>query len=249
MTKLQKQAERFGARIKFGTVDKVDLSGQPLKVVDDEPVETRTLIIATGSSPRAIGLESEVALEKHGVTYCATCDGALPQFRDRPLVVVGGGDSAVEEATYLTRFASQVYLIHRRDSLRASAIMQHRALTHPKIKMVWNTIVTEVTDVAAKKVTGVKLKNIVTGEASTLDCAGLFVAIGHTPNVKVFGGQIALDDHGYIKLHGGTRTNVPGVFAAGDVADSVYRQAVTAAGTGCGAAIEAERYLEALDNP
>ena len=250
MQKLQKQAERFGARIKFGNVDSVDLSGQPLKlVVDDEPVETRTLIIATGSSPRAIGLESEVALEKHGVTYCATCDGALPQFRNQPLVVVGGGDSAVEEATYLTRFASQVYLIHRRDSLRASAIMQHRALTHPKIKMVWNTIVTEVTDVAAKKVTGVKLKNIVTGETSTLDCAGLFVAIGHTPNVKVFGGQIALDDHGYIKLHGGTRTNIAGVFAAGDVADSVYRQATTAAGTGCGAAIEAERYLEALDNP
>jgi thioredoxin reductase (NADPH) len=250
MTKLQKQAERFGARIKFGTLDKVDLSGQPLKlVIDDEPVETRTLIIATGSSPRAIGLESEVALEKHGVTYCATCDGALPQFRNQPLVVVGGGDSAVEEATYLTRFASQVYLVHRRESLRASAIMQHRALTHPKIKMVWNSIVTEVTDVAAKKVTGVKLKNIVTGETSTLDCAGLFVAIGHTPNVKVFGGQIALDDHGYIKLHGGTRTNVPGVFAAGDVADSTYRQAITAAGTGCGAAIEAERFLEALDNP
>ena len=250
MQKLQKQAERFGARVKFGTVDSVDLSSQPLKlVVDDEPVETKTLIIATGSSPRAIGLESEVALEKHGVTYCATCDGALPQFRNQPLVVVGGGDSAVEEATYLTRFASQVYLIHRRDSLRASAIMQHRALTHPKIKMVWNTIVTEVTDVAAKKVTGVKLKNIVTGETSTIDCAGLFVAIGHTPNVKVFGNQIALDNHGYIKLHGGTRTNVPGVFAAGDVADSVYRQAVTAAGTGCGAAIEAERFLEAMDNP
>jgi thioredoxin reductase (NADPH) len=250
MQKLQKQAERFGARIKFGNVDRVDLSGKPLKlIVDDEPFETATLIIATGSSPRSIGLDSEHALEKHGVTYCATCDGALPQFRNQELVVVGGGDSAVEEATYLTRFASKVYLVHRRDSLRASHIMQERALHHPKIEMVWNSVVTEVLDVAQKKVTGVKLKNIVTGETSTLACAGLFVAIGHTPNVKVFGGQIELDEKGYIKLHGGTRTSVPGVFASGDVADSVYRQAITAAGTGCAAAIEAERYLEAMENP
>jgi thioredoxin reductase (NADPH) len=250
MQKLQKQAERFGARVTFGNLDSVDLSGKPLKlVVDGDTIETRTLIIATGSSPRQIGLDSEAALEKYGVTYCATCDGALPQFRNQPLVVVGGGDSAVEEATYLTRFASQVYLVHRRDSLRASQIMQHRALNHPKIKMVWNSVVTEVLDVAQKKVTGVKLKNIVTGETSTLDCAGLFVAIGHTPNVKVFDGQIALDEKGYIKLHGGTRTNVPGVFASGDVADSIYRQAVTAAGTGCAAAIEAERFLEEIDMP
>ena len=250
MQRLQKQAERFGARVKFGTVDSVDFSGQPLKlVVDGDPVETRTLIISTGSSPRQLGLASEVALERHGVTYCATCDGALPQFRNQPLVVVGGGDSAVEEATYLTRFASKVYLIHRRDKLRASAIMEHRALNHPKIEMVWNSVVTEVTDVAAKKVTGVKLKNITTGATSELACAGLFVAIGHSPNVKVFGDQIALDEQGYIKLQGGTRTNVPGVFAAGDVADSIYRQAVTAAGTGCAAAIEAERFLEMADEP
>jgi thioredoxin reductase (NADPH) len=250
MQKLQKQAERFGARVKFGTLESVDLSGQPLKlVIDGDPLETRTLIVATGSSPRQLGLESEIALEKFGVTYCATCDGALPQFRNQPLVVVGGGDSAVEEATYLTRFASQVYLIHRRDALRASAIMEHRALTHPKLKMVWNSVVTEVLDVAQKKVTGVKLKNIVTGETSQLPCAGLFVAIGHTPNVKVFGGQLDLDEKGYIKLHGGTRTNVPGVFASGDVADSVYRQAITAAGTGCAAAIEAERFLEMMENP
>ncbi len=250
MTKLQKQAERFGARVKFGTLESVDLSAQPLKlIVDGDPLETRTLIIATGSSPRQLGLDSEIALEKHGVTYCATCDGALPQFRNQPLVVVGGGDSAVEEATYLTRFASKVYLIHRRDHLRASAIMEHRALNHPKIEMVWNSVVTEVLDVAAKKVTGVKLKNIVTGETSTLACAGLFVAIGHTPNVKVFGGQLELDPMGYIKLHGGTRTSVPGVFAAGDVADSTYRQAVTAAGTGCAAAIEAERFLEMVEEP
>jgi thioredoxin reductase (NADPH) len=250
MQKLQKQAERFGARVKFGNLDSVDFSAQPLKlIIDGDLVEARTVIISTGSSPRSIGLSTEIALEKHGVTYCATCDGALPQFRNQPLVVVGGGDSAVEEATYLTRFASQVYLVHRRDSLRASAIMQHRALTHPKIKMVWNTIVTEVLDVTQNKVTGVKLKNITTGEASTLDCAGLFVAIGHTPNTKVFGGAIETDEKGYITLHGGTRTNVPGVFAAGDVADSVYRQAITAAGTGCAAAIEAERFLEALDHP
>jgi len=244
MQNLQKQAERFGARVKFGNLEGVDFSGRPLKlIVDGDPLETRTVIVATGSSPRGLGLDSERQLEKFGVTYCATCDGALPQFRNQPLVVVGGGDSAVEEATYLTRFASQVYLVHRRDSLRASVIMEQRALKHPKIKMVWNSIVTEVLDVAQKKVTGVKLKNIVTGEASTLDCAGVFVAIGHTPNTTVFGGALETDAGGYIKLHGGTRTNVPGVFAAGDVADSVYRQAVTAAGTGCAAAIEAERFL------
>ncbi len=244
MQNLQKQAERFGARIKFGNLESVDFSSQPLKlVIDGDTVETRTVIVATGSSPRSIGLDSESALEKFGVTYCATCDGALPQFRNQSLVVVGGGDSAVEEATYLTRFASQVYLVHRRDSLRASAIMQDRALKHPKIKMVWNSVVTEVLDVAQKKVTGVKLKNIVTGEVSTLDCAGLFVAIGHVPNTAVFGKVLETDENGYLKLFGGTRTNVPGVFAAGDVADSVYRQAVTAAGTGCAAAIEAERFL------
>jgi thioredoxin reductase (NADPH) len=244
MQNLQKQAERFGARVKFGNLESVDFSGQPLKlIVDGDTIETRTVIVATGSSPRGLGLDSERALEKFGVTYCATCDGALPQFRNQPLVVVGGGDSAVEEATYLTRFASQVYLIHRRDSLRASAIMQDRALKHPKIKMVWNSVVTEVLDVAQKKVTGVRLKDITTGKVSTLDCAGLFVAIGHTPNTAVFGGALETDANGYLRLHGGTRTNVPGVFAAGDVADSVYRQAVTAAGTGCAAAIEAERFL------
>jgi thioredoxin reductase (NADPH) len=248
MQRLQKQAERFGARVKFGHLDGVDFSGRPLKlIVDGDPLETKTVIVATGSCPRAIGLESERALEKFGVTYCATCDGALSQFRNKPLVVVGGGDSAVEEATYLTRFASKVYLIHRRNCLRASVIMQERALKHPKIELIWNSVVTEVLDVSQKKVSGVRLKNIVTGESSTLDCAGVFVAIGHTPNTAVFGGALETDEHGYLKLHGGTRTNVPGVFAAGDVADSVYRQAVTAAGTGCAAAIEAERYLEKLE--
>jgi thioredoxin reductase (NADPH) len=249
MQKLQKQAERFGARVKFGTVDSVDFSGQPLKlVVDGDPVETHTLIVATGSSPRPIGLASEHALEKRGVTYCATCDGALPQFRNQPVVVVGGGDSAVEEATYLTRFASRVFLVHRRDKLRASHIMEQRALTHPKIEMVWNSVVTEVLDVAQNKVTGVRLKDTVTGATREIACAGVFVAIGHTPNVKVFGGQLEFDEKGYIRLHGGTRTNVPGVYAAGDVADSVYRQAITAAGTGCAAALEAQRFLEAMES-
>jgi thioredoxin reductase (NADPH) len=244
MQNLQEQAKRFGARIQFGHLDSVDFSGHPLKlVVDGDTVIAKTVIVATGSKPRSLGLPSEAALEKFGVTYCATCDGALPQFRNQPLVVVGGGDSALEEATYLTRFASQVYLVHRRDCLRASVIMQERAMKNPKIKPIWNTVVTEVLDVAAKKVTGVKLKNIVTGEASTLPCAGVFVAIGHVPNTAVFGGQLDTDEAGYLKLQEGTRTNVRGVFAAGDVADSVYRQAITAAGTGCAAAIEAERYL------
>jgi thioredoxin reductase (NADPH) len=244
MQSLQKQAERFGARVQFGNLDSVDFSGHPLKlVVDGDTIVTKTVIVATGSRPRSLGLPSEVALEKHGVTYCATCDGALPQFRNQPLVVVGGGDSALEEATYLTRFASQVYLVHRRDSFRASVIMQERALKNPKIKPVWNTVITEVLDVAQKKVSGVKMKNIVTGETSTLPCAGVFVAIGHVPNTAVFGGALDTDEGGYLKLGEGTRTNIPGVFAAGDVADSVYRQAITAAGTGCAAAIEAERYL------
>jgi thioredoxin reductase (NADPH) len=247
MTRLQKQAERFGARVQFGTLESVDFSGKPLKlVIDGETVETKSVIIATGSGHRHLGLESERLLEKKGVTYCATCDGALPEFRDQPLVVVGGGDSAVEEATYLTRFASVVYLVHRRDKLRASKIMEERALTNSKIQPVWNSVVEEILDVKQDKVTGVRLKNIVTGESRVLDCAGVFVAIGHLPNTGVFAGQVDTDEAGYVKLHGGTKTNVAGVFAAGDVADPVYRQAVTAAGTGCAAAIEAERYLADL---
>jgi thioredoxin reductase (NADPH) len=244
MQNLQKQAKRFGARISFGNLDSVDFSGHPLKlIVDGDPVLARTVIVATGSSPRRLGLDSESALERFGVTYCATCDGALAQFRNQPLVVVGGGDSALEEATYLTRFSSEVHVVHRRDSFRASVIMQERALKNPKIKPVWNSVVTEILGVAEKKVSGVKLKNITTGELSTIPCAGVFVAIGHVPNTAVFGGALETDAGGYLKLHGGTRTSVPGVFAAGDVADSVYRQAITAAGTGCAAAIEAERFL------
>jgi thioredoxin reductase (NADPH) len=179
------------------------------------------------------------------VTYCATCDGALPVFRNQPLVVVGGGDSACEEAIYLTRFGSSVHLIHRRDSLRASKIMAERALANPKIKPVWDSAVTEVLDVKQDKVTGVKLKNFKTGAESVLNCAGVFIAIGHAPNTEIFKGQIELDANGFVVPQHGTMTNVPGVFVAGDCADHVYRQAVTAAGAGCAAAIDAERFLAA----
>lgn len=199
-----------------------------------------------GAGHKHLGCPGEHELENKGVTYCATCDGALPLFRNQPLVVVGGGDSACEEASYLTRFGSVVYMVHRRDSLRASKIMAERALSNPKIRPIWNTVVEEVLDVSQEKVTGVRLKNIVTQETSTLDCAGVFVAIGHTPNTQIFRGQINLDEAGYVQLQQGSRTNVVGVFAAGDCADSVYRQAITAAGMGCAAAIDAERYLAGL---
>ena len=246
MTRMQKQAERFGARAQFATVEAVDFSRRPFVLtVDGERVEAQTVIIATGAGHRHLGLESEHKLENKGVTYCATCDGALPMFRQQPLVVVGGGDSACEEATYLTRFASVVYLVHRRDALRASKIMADRALSHPKIKPVWDSAVTDVLNVKQDKVTGVRLKHLKTGAESTLDCAGVFVAIGHIPNTQIFKGQITLDENGYIVPQAGVATNVPGVFVAGDCADHVYRQAVTAAGMGCAAAIEVERFLAA----
>jgi thioredoxin reductase (NADPH) len=246
MTRLQKQAERFGARVKFATLDAVDLTKQPFSLtVDGEPVEAETIIIATGASHRHLGLESEHKLENKGVTYCATCDGALPLFRNQPLVVVGGGDSACEEATYLTRFGSTVYLVHRRDTLRASKIMAARTLAHAKIKPVWDSVVTEVLGTEKDTVTGVRLKNVKTGTSSVLDCAGVFVAIGHMPNTQLFKGVLDMDANGFIIPKKGTATNVPGVFVAGDCADHVYRQAVTAAGTGCAAAIDAERFLAA----
>jgi thioredoxin reductase (NADPH) len=248
MTRMQKQAERFGARIKFATVEGVELTKRPFVLnVDGESVETETLIIATGAGHRHLGLQSEHILEKKGVTYCATCDGALPMFRNNPLVVVGGGDSACEEATYLTRFASEVYLVHRRDKLRASKVMAARTLTHEKIKPIWNTVITEVLDVKQDQVTGVRLKNVVTSEESQLDCAGVFVAIGHVPNTELFKGVVAMDENGYVIPQRGTETSVPGVFVAGDCADHVYRQAITAAGQGCAAAIDVERYLSALN--
>jgi len=244
MARMQKQAERFGARVRFGTVEAVDLSKRPFTMtVDDENVQTQTLIIASGASHRRLGIESESLLETKGVTYCATCDGALPIFRSQPLVVVGGGDSACEEATYLTRFASTVYLVHRRDTLRASKIMATRTLSNPKIKPIWDSVVAEILDVKQDKVTGVRLKNVKTNQESVVDCAGVFVAIGHVPNTRLFKGVIDMDEGGYIIPKRGMETSVAGVFVAGDCSDRVYRQAVTAAGMGCAAAIDAERYL------
>ena len=246
MSRMQQQAERFGARVKFGAVEAADLARQPFTLtVEDQKIETEALIIATGASHRHLGLESEHKLENKGVTFCATCDGALPVFRNHPLVVVGGGDSACEEAMFLSRFGSVVHLVHRRDKLRASKIMAERALSHAKIKPVWDSVVTEVLDVKQDKVTGVQLKNLKTGAQSALDCAGVFVAIGHVPNTQLFKGVIDMDEAGYIIPRRGTATNVPGVFVAGDCADRIYRQAVTAAGSGCAAAIDAERYLAA----
>jgi len=246
MTKMQKQAERFGARASFGTVEKVDLSKRPFALtVDGERVEAQTVIIATGASHRHLGVPGEDLLETKGVTYCATCDGALPIFRNQTLVVVGGGDSACEEALYLTRFGAAIYLIHRRDKLRASKIMAERVHAHKTIKPIWDTVVTEVLDPKQDKVTGVKLKNVKTGAETVLNCAGVFVAIGHSPSTEIFKGQVEMDANGYIIPKRGTMTNVPGVFVAGDCADHVYRQAVTAAGAGCAAAIDTERFLAA----
>ena len=248
MTRMQKQAERFGAKTSFGVVEDVDFTKKPFVLtVDGDKVESETIIIATGAGHKHLGVPGEHELETKGTTYCATCDGALPVFRNQPLVVVGGGDSACEEALYLTRFGSIVYLIHRRDSLRASKIMIDRVCAHKTIKPIWDTVVTEVMDVKQDKVTGVRLKNLKTGEESVLPCAGVFIAIGHTPNTKIFKGKIDVDENGYIVPVNGSAavTNVPGVFVAGDCADHIYRQAITAAGAGCAAAIEAERYLAA----
>lgn len=250
MQNMQKQAERFGARIKHAEVTAADLHGRPFRLIaGGEEIATETLIVASGASHRKLGLESEKQLENKGVTYCATCDGALPMFRNQPLVVVGGGDSACEEALYLTRFASKVFLIHRRDQLRASPIMAERALSHEKIEPVWDSVVTEIHDVKADSVTGVQIKNVKENRESSLECAGVFIAIGHVPNTRIFSDQLAMDDNGYISATEGSRTNVPGVFVAGDCSDHVYRQAVTAAGLGCAAAIDAERYLAANASP
>ena len=245
MLGMQEQAKRFGTEVRYmSVVDGVDFSKRPFTVtVDGEAIETKSVIISVGAGHRHLGVPGEHELENRGVTYCATCDGALPIFRNKPLVVVGGGDSACEEAVFLTHFASQVYLIHRRDTLRASKIMAERVLNHPKIKPIWNIEIVAVDDIAKNQVSGVRLRDIVSGTESALECAGVFVAIGHTPNTAIFKGQIELNPMGYVTLHGGSRTSVEGVFAAGDCADSVYRQAITAAGMGCAAAIDAERWL------
>jgi thioredoxin reductase (NADPH) len=246
MTRMQKQAERFGAKVKFATLEAIDLTQRPFRLtVDGETVETRALIVASGAGHRHLDLESERLLERKGVTYCATCDGALPMFRHQPLVVVGGGDSACEEALYLTRFGSVVHLVHRRNELRASKIMAERALANPKIQPVWDSVITEILDVQQDKVTGVQIKNVKTGQTVELPCAGVFVAIGHVPNTQLFHDILDMDDAGYLVPKRGTETNVPGVFAAGDCVDRAYRQAITAAGMGCAAAIDAERWLAA----
>ncbi|HSI86779.1 MAG: thioredoxin-disulfide reductase [Candidatus Methylacidiphilales bacterium] len=251
MSEMQGQAERFGTRVRFASVvEKVDFSSRPFKVwVDDEEVRAESVIIAVGAGHRHLGVPGEHELENKGVTFCATCDGALPRYRNQPLVVVGGGDSACEEAGYLTRFGCKVYLVHRRDSLRASKIMAERALANPKIEPVWDSVVEEVLDQTSGTVTGVRIRNLVTDECSILPCAGVFVAIGHTPNTAIFRDQVEMDEEGYIRLLGGSRTSVPGVYVAGDCADSVYRQAITAAGMGCMAAIDAERYLASVESP
>jgi thioredoxin reductase (NADPH) len=245
MTEMRVQAERFGAEIVRGQVTSVDLRTRPFVVTMSEgDVACRTLIIATGASARLLGLPSERALIGHGVSTCATCDGYF--FRGKPIAVVGGGDSAMEEAMFLTRFASHVTVVHRRDALRASKIMQDKAFANPKIAFEWNTDVEDIRDPGRKEVTEMVLRNRKTGDRKSLAVEGVFVAIGHTPNTALFAGQLDMDANGYICTHSGTRTSVPGVFACGDVQDHVYRQAVTAAGTGCMAAIDAEHYLEGL---
>ncbi len=244
MEEFKKQAERFGTETLFGEVTAVDLKQRPFKLsVSKENYTCDTLIVATGATAKLLGLESEMKLMGHGVSACATCDGFF--FKDKDLVVVGGGDTAMEEATFLTKFASKVTVVHRRDKLRASKIMQERAEKNAKISFVWDTAVEEVYgDAKAGGVTGVKFKNLKTGKTSDFKCDGLFIAIGHEPNSKLFAGQLDLDPTGYILTHDGSKTNIPGVFACGDVQDRVYRQAITAAGSGCMAAIDAERFLE-----
>ncbi len=241
---MQKQAERFGAEYIWGSVQEADLSKRPFRInVEDTWHEGRTLIIASGASARWLGLPNEHKLIGHGVSSCATCDGAF--YRDRKIMVVGGGDSAMEEANFLTRFGSEVTLVHRRDQFRASKIMLDRARANPKVKFLTNTAVEDIHDISQNLVTAVTLREIPSGRVWTQDVDGFFLAIGHIPNTKPFVGQIDLDPDGYIVSHGGARTNVTGVFHAGDVQDRTYRQAITAAGAGCMAAIEAERFLEA----
>ncbi len=245
MAAMRDQAERFGAQMCRGNVTSVNLEKAPFEIVtDDDRVLARTVIVSTGASARLLGLPSERALMGHGVSTCATCDGFF--FRGRPIAVVGGGDSALEEATFLTRFASSVTVVHRRDTLRGSKIMQDKAFANPKIVFEWNSEVVDVLDPGAGAVSSVRLRNLKTGEEKDLAVEGLFVAIGHTPNTALFAGQLAMDANGYVITHDGAKTSVPGVFACGDVQDHVYRQAITAAGSGCMAAMDAEKHLDHL---
>ncbi len=247
MVAMREQAEHFDTRVVTSDIVDVDLSQRPFRLTDSEgkKIEAHSVVIATGASANYLGLESEGRFKNRGVSACAVCDGALPRFRNKPLVVVGGGDSAAEEGGYLTKFASEVYLVHRRDSLRASRIMAERLLKNPKVKPLWNSAVQEVIGDEEKGVTGVLIKNVHTMEEKLVEASGMFAAIGHTPNTKFLKGQLECDPRGYVILKDPyrTTTSVEGVFAAGDVADSVYRQAITAAGMGCKAALDAERWL------
>lgn len=245
MDNMRAQAERFGARVEYDDASEVDLSGDlAVLTLYNRKIKARTLIVATGSQYRHLGLESEARLGGRGVSYCATCDGFF--FRDKHVAVIGGGDSAMEEALFLTRFASKVTVIHRRDQLRASRVMVQRAQTNEKIDFLWDSVVTDI--VGSDSVEGIQVENVKTGEISTVDVQGVFVAIGHTPRSSLFEGQIDIDPKGYIVVdEPGTATSRPGVFACGDVVDHTYRQAITAAGTGCRAALDAQRYLENID--
>jgi len=247
MEEFKKQAERFGTRTIFGDVTAVNLNKRPFQVeVGKESYTADALIIATGASARLLGLDSEKRLMGYGLSACATCDGFF--FKEKEVVVVGGGDTAMEESLFLTKYVTRASVIHRRDSLRASKVMQERAIKNPKISFVWDSVVEEIYgDPKNGGVQGVRLKNVKTGEAQEFKCDGVFIAIGHDPNTKLFAGQLELDEQGYIITHHETATNIPGVFACGDVQDHVYRQAVTAAGTGCMAAMDAERYLESQE--
>jgi thioredoxin reductase (NADPH) len=241
---MQKQASVFGAEFMEGQVTRAELSSQPFTLqVSSETIETRTLIVASGASAKLLGLESERKLLGHGVSTCATCDGYF--FRGKDVAVVGGGDTAAEDALFLTRYANEVNVVHRRDQLRASKIMQDRLFRNPKVRFTWDSQVTDILDPAQTEVTGLTLQNVKTGEESIKRVSGVFIGIGHSPNTGVFKGQIDVNESGYIITHDGSKTNIDGVFAAGDVQDHIYRQAVTAAGSGCMAAIDAERYLEA----
>lgn len=246
MERMKKQAERFGTRFVPGDATRVDLKKTPFAVeVEEKRFQTRALIVATGASAKYLGLPSEKALLGHGVSACATCDGFF--FKGKELVVVGGGDTAMEESLFLTKFASQVTVVHRRDRLRASKIMQERAKANAKIHWIWNAVVTDIQDPAKKQVTGVRLKDVKTGEVRDFPCQGLFMAIGHQPNTGFLKGQVELDAKGYLVLKKGTETSVPGVFGCGDIHDVRYKQAVTAAGWGCMAALDCERYLSQLE--
>lgn len=252
MAEFRKQAERFGTEFLEAWITDVDLSERPFRLMTEQyEVNAETLIIATGASAKWLGIPGEAKVPEgfggHGVSACATCDGPLPAFRNKHLVVVGGGDTAMEEATFLTRYAAKVYVVHRRDKLRASKIMQDKAFHNPKIEFIWNSAAEEILGEPKAGVTGVRLRNLRTNDERILPCAGVFVAIGHKPNTDLFKGQLDMDEIGYIKTSGrSTATNVPGVFAAGDAQDAHYRQAVTAAGTGCMSALDAERFLDHL---